>query len=209
MVGARQDHLPIVDRCNLGTGFGGQHAECFPNFGEAAGHCGNSQQAAAGSREQPFVLALGLRVARLRIFVEAVRNREAAVGEASSFGAEIENRLAVRCRPAPAADNHLQPMLAHAHDGRGIGNPDVFRFEVGNAFRKAELQPLVREELADFVHSLSQLVQIAHRRPANQERCRLTSRFQTYRSGIGGCGPVGSSSVTLSCTPRNRRPIWL
>jgi len=56
-------------------------------------------------REEPFVLALGLGIIGCGEFVEAIGNRKAAPGEFSSFRPKVEDGLAVRSRPAPAAND--------------------------------------------------------------------------------------------------------
>ena len=85
LIGPRQDDLPVVDRRNFRARFGSQQAERLADVRHGAGHGGDPQQAAVDRREQPLVLALGLGIVGRGEFVEAVGDRQAAVGETAAL----------------------------------------------------------------------------------------------------------------------------
>jgi hypothetical protein len=126
------DHLPIVNRRDIGTGLGCQEGEGLP--------CPIRHRAPQSGKTKPVPASLGEFPLRFRRFrageLEEVRGRDQATSfrEAPTLGAEIDDRRSfwLRRRETPTQLHQFDALFAAAKHGCGLGRPNIVaRLQIG------------------------------------------------------------------------------
>ncbi len=154
----------MVVRTDILPGRNRKKRERLPDIGIASNETSNCDLS-LGRSKQPAGLALLIGLSRGGIFVKAVGQHEASVaGEFAAVGPHIENRFAIGRRPGPAAFYQFRYAAVgiEPNDWRLLGDPDVPRLEVGDAFRKFERDLNIRKQAPDRVGAFFDPVKIAH-----------------------------------------------
>jgi len=111
------------------------------------------------SKQPPVLFSLPL--GRNGEFIEPVSDYHTAIFrcEPAALATKVEYRLAGRPRPAPTTLNQCyDTFVRRTQNGRLLGDPDVTRLEVGNAFREPQIVAHRPSELGNRVGARLQSV---------------------------------------------------